>query len=146
MNLQDTQPRISGASAAARASIVNRTLRVVREREVQMQRRKKSRRELVLPLLICSVVLMLVCYAGWVVASGTGFVAVGSEIEQEAGRLFTGQTMDTGSPALLLLLWFLPITIATVAVVYVRRNRSSRDRGRDGASPRDGSFRDEVTR
>ncbi|WP_419804459.1 hypothetical protein [Terriglobus sp.] len=143
MDFHDTPP----VSSAARAAIVNRTHRVVRERAMEMQQRNKSRRELVLPLLICSAVLLLVCYAGWVVASGTGFVAVGSEIEQEAGKLFTGQTMDTGSPAFLLLLWFLPVTVATVAVVYLRRKRSSRDRGRDGAAlPLDGRFRDEVTR
>ncbi len=147
MNTQDNQSASPAVSAAARAAIVNRTHRVVRERAMNMRQRNKSHRELVLPLLICSAVLLLVCYAGWVVASGTGFGAVGSEIEQEAGKLFTGQTMDTGSPAFLLLLWFLPITVVTVAVVHLRRKRSSRDRGRDGASSQlDGRFRDEVIR
>ena len=113
MDLHET----THVSAAARASIVNRTHRVVRERAMELQQRKKSRRELVLPLLICSAVLFLVCYAGWVVASGPGFGVVGAEIEQEAGKLFTGQTMDTGSPAL------------------------------DGSSSQlDGRFRNEVTR
>ena len=147
MNLPETEPVASAVSAAARAAIVNRTHRVVRERAMEMQQRKKSRRELVLPLLICSAVLLLVCYAGWVVASGSGFVNVGSEIEQQAGKLFTGQVMDTGSPAFLLLLWFLPITVATVVAVYLRRKRSSRDRGRDGGSTQlQGRFRSEVTR
>lgn len=147
MNLHDPKPAPPAISTAARAAIVNRTHRVVRERAMEMRQRNKSRRELVLPLLICSAVLLLVCYAGWVVASGTGFGVVGSELEEQAGKLFTGQTTDTGSPLFLLLLWFLPITVATVAAVYLRRKRSSRDRGRDGAaSPLDGRFREEVTR
>ena len=143
MALHDMQP----VSAAARAAIVNRTPRVVRERAMKLQQRKQSRRELVLPLLICSAVLLLVCYAGWVVASGPGFSVVGSEIEHEAGKLVTGQTMDTGSPLLLLLLWFLPITVVAVVVIYLHRKRSSRDRGRDGAASQfDGRFREGVTR
>lgn len=109
--------------AAARAAVVNRTHRVVRERAQQMQRQRRSRRELVLPLLICSAVLAVVCYAAWVVASGTGFGAVGTELQQEAGKLLTGQTIDTGSPVFLLLLWFLPISVVTVGALYLRRGR-----------------------
>ena len=147
MALPDTQPASVAMSAAARAAIVNRTHRVVRERAMEMQQRKKSRRELVLPLLICSAVLLLVCYAGSVVASGSAFCGVESQIEQHARSLFSGQTMDSGSPAILMLFWFLPVTVVTAGVVYLRRKRSSRDRGRDGAaSPLDGRFRDEVTR
>ena len=115
-------------SAGARAAIVNRTHRVVRERADQMNAQKKSRRELILPLLICSAVLLLVCYAAWVVVSGTAFGAVGSEIEHKAGKLLTGQTIDTGSPAILLLLWFLPITVATIAALYLRRLRQGSGR------------------
>lgn len=131
-------------SSAARAAIVNRTHRVVRERAEQMQKRRKSRRELILPLLICSAVLLIVAYAAWVVFSGTGFAAVGSEIEQQAGKLLTGQTMDTGGPMFLLLLWFLPISVVTGAVLFLRRGRRN---GRDSLRrPLDDPFRDEVKR
>ena len=142
MNLHEFQPAPPTLSAAARAAIVNRTHRVVRERAEQMQRQKKGRRELVLPLLICSAVLLLVCYAAWVVVSGTGFGAVGSEIEEQAGKLLTGQTVDTGSPFFLLLLWFLPITVVTVATLYLRRSR----RVIASARPLNDRFPDEVVR
>jgi hypothetical protein len=145
--LHETETASSSVSAAARAAIVNRTHRVVRERAMEMQKQKKSRRELVLPLLICSAVLLLLCYAGSVVASGSAFCGVESQLEHRASRLFSGQTMDTGSPAFILLFWFLPITVVTVVAVYLRRNRSSRDRGRDGGSTQlRGRFRNEVTR
>lgn len=120
-------------SANARAALVNRTHRVVRERAETMRARRKSARDLVVPLLICSALLLMVCYAVWTVVSNTfGFAAVGTEIEEEAGRLMSGQAMDSGGPVYLLLMWFLPVSLVTLATVLFRRSR--------------GRANDEVTR
>lgn len=77
-----------------------------------MRVRRNRARSLILPLTICSVLLVLVCYAGWTV-SGAG-LTFGLDGE--------------GGPAYVLLLWFLPVTAFTVGAVLFRRWRSrSRD-------------------
>ena len=125
------------AAAGARAAIVNRTHRVVRERAEAMHARRKSARDLVVPLLICSALLLMLCYAVWTVVSNNfGFAAiettVSTEIEEGASRLMSGQAMDSGGPVYLLLLWFLPVSAVTLATVLFGRTR--------------GRARDEVTR
>ena len=96
-------------SSGARAAVVNRTHRVVRERATAMQVRRNRMRSLILPLSICSVLLLLFCYAGWS-ASGTG-MTLGLDGE--------------GGPAYVLLLWFLPVTAFAVGAVLFRKWRSS---------------------
>ncbi len=116
--------------AGARAAVVNRTHRVVRERAVSMQKQRSNARGLVLPLLICSALLVMVCYAVSAVVSGTGFGVIDSvetELQEQAGRLLSSQAMDTGGPMYLLLMWFLPVTAVTLAMVLFRRLRGRSD-------------------
>lgn len=124
-----TVPSTTGISANARAAVVNRTHRIVRERAEAMQARRKSARDLVVPLVICSALLLMVCYAvGTVVSNTFGFAAVGNEIE-EAGKLLNAQAMDSGGPVYLLLMWFLPVSLFTLATVLFRRFRSRAESG-----------------
>ncbi len=55
----------NGLSATARASVVNRTHRVVRDRARVMQARGSRVRSLMVPLAICSILLLLTCLAVW---------------------------------------------------------------------------------
>ena len=59
MSPSATSPEEAGVEHNARAAIVNRTHRVVRERALAMQTRKRAERDLLVPCLVCSVVLLL---------------------------------------------------------------------------------------
>lgn len=54
-----------GATMGARASVVNRTHRVVRERATVMQERRSHARSLMVPLAICSALLILLVVVVW---------------------------------------------------------------------------------
>lgn len=118
-------PSAGNPSANARAAVVNRTHRVVRERAQQMQQQRSKVRSLALPLLICSVLLLMLSYAAWTVFSGTA-AGFGYELEEEAGKLLSGQTLDTGGPGFVLFLWFLPVSAVALGTVMFRRTRDHR--------------------
>ncbi len=112
-------------SAGARAAIVNRTHRVVRERAQQLKARRSSVRSLVVPLLICSVLLLMMSYALWTVLSSGG-ASIG-ELQVEAGRLLDVHAMDTDGPLSVLFFWFLPVSAVTMGTVLFRRSRGRGD-------------------
>ena len=127
-----TAPEMTAASANARAAIVNRTHRVVRERAAAIHARKRTVRSLAVPLAICSALLLIVCHAVWTTVSQNSFGlgelgSVGEELEETASRLLSGQAMDSGGPVYILLMWFLPVSLVTIATVLVRRNQGRRD-------------------
>jgi hypothetical protein len=101
---------ISGLNSGARASSVNRTHRVIRERARAMQADRSKMRGLVVPLALCSVLLIFL-YAGlWVVV--------------DQYELVSGTNLD-GHRSFMVLLWFLPVSAALVAMILFRRSRSS---------------------
>ena len=116
-------------AANARAAVVNRTHRVVRERAQQMQRHRNTARSLILPLVICSVLLVLFSYAAWNVFSGAalGLSSVSTELEEQAGKLLSNSTTDTGGPGYVLFLWFLPVSAVALGSVMFRRSRGRTD-------------------
>ena len=79
-------------------------------------------RSLTVPLVICSALLLMLSYAVWTVLTGSA-AAFGSEIEEEAGKLLSGQVMDTGGPVYVLFLWFLPVSAVALGTVMIRRAR-----------------------
>lgn len=113
-------------SPNARAAIVNRTHRVVRERAQQMKARRSSARDLVVPLLICSALLLMVVYAVWTVLAGGG--AMG-ELQEEAGRLLGVHAMDTDGSLSVLFFWFVPVSAVVLGTVLFRRSRGHGDDG-----------------
>ena len=54
----------------ARASVVNRTRRVVHDQALRMQAERIRSRGLWVPLAICSALLLVICYAIWAVMAG----------------------------------------------------------------------------
>jgi hypothetical protein len=104
---------LSGVGSAAKASTVNRTHRVIRERARAMQADRKRRRSLVLPLVLCSVLMGLMYAALWLVVEQ--YEAVSPESPTESHHLF------------MLLLWFLPVSVALGAMVWYRRSRNQSD-------------------
>lgn len=97
---------------AARAEIVNRTHRVVRERAMAMNSRHERQRSLWVPLAICSALLITLSYSAWTLLSPV-------DPSQEQPAL----SSEPGSLMPLLLMWFLPMTVALGIFILVRTNR-----------------------
>jgi hypothetical protein len=107
---------LNGVGAAARGEIVNRTHRVVRHRAKLMQERRDHVRNLVVPLVICSVILLLICMGLWI---GLDQYQA-AEIEDVASLAAT----EASRHFLVVLLWFVPVSMAMLAAVWFRRGRT----------------------
>lgn len=99
-------------SAAARASLVNRTHRVVRERAQVMADRRSRIRSLWLPIAVCSGMLVIICTAVWTLLDEYEITPTGIP--------------DASGQFLVLLLWFLPVSMALLSMVWFRRVRTKR--------------------
>ena len=95
--------------APARGSVVNRTHRVVRERATTMAARRSQFRSLWIPLAVCSSLLVIICTAVWSAL--------------EAYDVTPGGVPDASNQFLVLCLWFLPVSMALLAVVLFQRAR-----------------------
>ncbi len=91
----------------ARASVVNRTHRVIREEALKMQEQRRRSRSLLAPLFICSALLLVICYAVWSVMAGYDLTPTG--------------VPDASDQVLLLLLWSFPVTVVVLALIWIRR-------------------------
>ena len=98
-----------GRSAPARASVVNRTHRVVRERAKTMAARRSRVRSLWIPLAVCSSLLVIICTAVWSALDAYDVTPSG--------------VPDASNQVLVLCLWFLPVSMALLAVVLFQRAR-----------------------
>jgi protein-S-isoprenylcysteine O-methyltransferase Ste14 len=94
----------------ARASVVNRTHRVVREHALDMRAQQERTRSLWIPLAIFSVLLPGICYAAWSMLDGYNVTPNGIP--------------DASDQLLLLSLWILPITAIALGCVWFRRSRN----------------------
>ena len=94
--------------AVASAAMVNRTHRIVRERAKTIKARKKTMRELIVPLLVSAGLLAAVVFAIWTVLDEYDIAPTGSP--------------DASQQILVFLMWCLPISAAVLAVVLFRRS------------------------
>ncbi len=100
---------------AARATVVNRTHRVIRDQALTMQEQKKRSRSLWAPLLISSAFLLVICYAVWAITAGYDLTPTG--------------VPDASDQVLLLLLWPLPVTVVVLGLIWLRRSRARHNGG-----------------
>jgi hypothetical protein len=100
---------LADCSAPARASVVNRTHRVVRERAKSMAARRSRFRSLWIPLAVCSSLLIIICTAVWTAL--------------DAYEVTPSGMPDASNQFLVLCLWFLPVSMALLAVVLFQRAR-----------------------
>jgi hypothetical protein len=100
-------PRLS---VAARASLVNRTHRVVRERATVIADRKSKIRSLWLPIAVASGMLVIICTALWNLL--------------DEYELTPNGVPDASDQFLVLLLWFLPVSMALLTMIWFRRIRT----------------------
>lgn len=98
---------------AARAAVVNRTHRVVREEARRMREQRSRSRSLWVPLSFCSALLLLLCYAAWQIMAGYDLTPTA--------------VPDAGDQILLLLLWSMPVTILVVGLIWFRRSRGQHE-------------------
>jgi hypothetical protein len=92
-----------------RGPVVNRTHRVIRERAKNMAARRSRVRSLWIPVAVWSALLLIICTALW------------SQLDQYDATP-TG-TPDASNQFLVLGLWFLPLSLALLTVVFVRRSK-----------------------
>jgi hypothetical protein len=95
---------------AARASVVNRTHRVVREQALEMREIRQRTRSLWVPIGIFSVLLPLICFAIWTL--------------MDAYDITPSGVPDASNQLLILLMWSLPLTILLCGLVWFRRQRN----------------------
>ena len=110
--------------AAAHSGVVNRTHRVIRERARAMQQKRTRERSLMVPLIICSALLILSILAVW-----TGlyqYQAVEEAAEAVQADVTALATTDNNQ-LLVILLWFVPVSVAVLTTVWVRRSRNADD-------------------
>ena len=98
----------------ARASVVNRTHRVIREQALDMRAQQERKRALWVPLGIFSVLLPVICYAVWAVLGGY-------DLDFD---LASDGMLDASDQLPIMLMWFLPVTALMLGIVWFRRSRS----------------------
>ena len=108
-NVQDLI-RAARLQGGARAQVVNRTHRVVREQALVMRELKSQKRSLWAPVLICSSMLLVICYAVWGMMDGYDVTPTGIP--------------DASDQMMILLLWSLPVTAFVLGLVWIRRGRN----------------------
>lgn len=112
---------------AVRAGVVNRTHRVVRQRAQVMQARRSHVRGLMLPLVLCSVFLILTAVAVWSGLYQYQAAEAAEAVQADVAALAAGEAINH---FLVVLLWFVPVSIALLGAVVFRRFRSDRERVR----------------
>jgi len=100
---------LTNVNMQARASVVNRTHRVVRERAKTMAARRSQVRSLWIPMGVCSSLLVIICTAVW------------SVLDQY--EVTPSGVPDASNQFLVLCLWFLPMSMVLLAVVLFQRAR-----------------------
>jgi sterol desaturase/sphingolipid hydroxylase (fatty acid hydroxylase superfamily) len=106
---------IRSLGAGAQVSVVNRTHRVVRQRAAQMSARRNQMRSLWLPVIVCASMLMIVVTAVWTMLDQYELNPIGMP--------------DASDQYVVLLFWFLPVTAALLAIVWLRRTQNRRSKG-----------------
>ena len=99
-------------NVAAKAALVNRTRRIIRERAGQIATRRKKMRSLIMPLAVSASLLVILVTAVW------------SLLEEY--DVTTGGVVDAGGQYFVLALWFLPLSLALLGMVWFTRIRGRR--------------------
>ncbi len=99
----------SELTGGARAVVVNRTHRVVREQALNLREQKEKSRSLWVPLAIVSILLVVTCYAIWGMLDGY--------------ELTPNGVPDAGDQLMVLMLWSLPVTALILGLTWIKRGR-----------------------
>jgi hypothetical protein len=113
----------AGMDMTAGAKLVNRTHRVVRARAKVMQARRSRERGLLVPMIICSALLLLIAATVW---SGLyqNPANAAELVQTDVAGPVAAATLDNNH-SMVALLWFVPLGLAVPALVLYRRRRES---------------------
>jgi hypothetical protein len=117
---------LGSMDATARARVVNRTHRVVRERAVVLQTRRSRVRSLMVPLILCSAFLILGAVALWSGLYQYQAAEAAGTVQADVTALAAN---DANNQFLVVLLWFVPVSLALMAAVWLRHSRNGAERG-----------------
>jgi H+/Cl- antiporter ClcA len=109
-------------SPPTRGGVVNRTHRVVRQRAQVMQARRDRVRSLMVPLFICSALLILSIIAVWSGLYQYQATEAAQAVQADVAALAAN---DATNHFLVVLLWFVPVSLALLAAVWLRRVRGT---------------------
>jgi hypothetical protein len=104
---------------AASSRVVNRTHRVVRQRAQVLKARRSYVRSLTVPLVLCSALLILTIAAVW---TGLYDYQGAADALQDVSSSIAAATDDE---FMVMLFWFVPVTLAVMGAVWLTRSRSS---------------------
>jgi hypothetical protein len=109
---------LRSVDTAARAGVVNRTHRVVRQKAKVMQARRSYVRSLMVPLILCSVLLLLAVAAVWSGLYQYQAAEAAEMVEADVAAL------DANNHLLVALLWFVPVSVAVLAAIWGRHTKN----------------------
>jgi hypothetical protein len=112
-------------NTVARSGVVNRTHRVVRHRAKVLQARRSHVRSLWIPLIVCSALLILTCLAVWTGLYQYQAAEAAEAVQADVAALATN---DVNNQFLVVLLWFVPVSMALLAAVWLRRVHNGAER------------------
>lgn len=113
---------LAGLGTVARAGVVNRTHRVIRHRARVIKARRTHVRGLMVPLILCSVLLLLTVAAVW---SGLYQYQAAEAVQADVAAVAVS---DATNHFLVVLLWFVPVSMAVFGTFLFRRSRSGVER------------------
>lgn len=95
---------------AARAALVNRTHRVVRERARSQSIRRTRLKSLWIPLAVCAALVLIISTGAWTILA--------------QNDLYPSAIPDASDQMLVFLVWFFPVSAALLAMVWFQRTRT----------------------
>jgi len=119
--LNETSTRLF-PSVAASSRVVNRTHRVVRQRAQVLKARRSRVRSLLVPLVLCSAMLILTVAAVW---SGLyEYQGAADALQDVSSTIAAATDKPMDNEFLVTLFWFVPVTLAVLGTVWVTRSRA----------------------
>jgi len=126
----DSAEDFVGSQLAASSKLVNRTHRVVRERAQTLKARRSRVRSLMVPLAVCSALLILTVAAVWTGLYQYQYAADAYQGAADALQDVSSTIANaTDDEFMVMLFWFVPVTMAVLGSVWVSRSRTGAANG-----------------
>jgi hypothetical protein len=112
------------SQVGASSKLVNRTHRVVRERAQVLKARRSRLRSVMVPLVLCSALLILTVAAVWTGLYQYQYAADAYQGAADALQDVSSTIAAADDEFMVILFWFVPVTMAVLGTVWVTRSQS----------------------